>query len=238
MKTKLIRFQEKVLKILADNIDDFYLVGGTALSLFYFKHRQSMDLDFFTQGFNKIRVFEIVKFLSASLNKKIELIAEESRKKRMKLLIYSVPVDKNQSLKLDFIQDYLKCIKPLKVVNGIKVLSLEDIYIRKIYAAVGTFQEEDIIGRRIMKGGRQEAKDFYDLYCLSKIFMKLSDFSFRYGSQLMREAIIRWFRTYSRIEMKTGILELKLKKDINYNEIERHFSREINALLEREIGLI
>jgi len=238
MKTRLTVFQEQVLKRLANRIDDFYLAGGTALSLFYFKHRKSLDLDFFTQDFKKVQVMQIIRFLSENLHKKIELIAEQSRKDRIKILMYSVPVDNKRSLKLDFVQDYHKLIKPVKSVNGIKVLSLEDIYIRKIYAATGTFQREDIIGARMMTGGRQEAKDFYDLYCLSKIFMKLSHFSFKYGNQLMREAIIRWFRTYSRLDMKIGILELKLKKDIDYNEMERHFNKEINVILEREVELV
>jgi predicted nucleotidyltransferase component of viral defense system len=238
VKAIIINFQNKVLKFLSKKIDDFYLCGGTALSLYYFNHRESLDLDFFTENFNKIRIFEVIRFLSDSLKKRIELIAEESRKNKIKILVYSIPINRKQSLKIDFVQDYLNCIKPLKLMNGVKVLSLEDIYIRKIYAITGTFQEIDSIGRRITKGGRQEPKDFYDLYCLSQIFMKLSDFSFRYGNQLVREAIIRWFRTYNRIDMKTGLLELKLKKNIDYSEIERHFKKEINKIIEKEVEFI
>lgn len=146
-------------------------------------------------------------------------------------------INKKQALKIDFIQDYVVCIKPPKTINGIKVLSLEDIYIRKIYAITGTYQAEDEIGRKISKGGSQEAKDFYDLYCLSHIFKPLSDFSFSPGDQLMREAIIRWFRTYSRMDMKTGLLELELK-NIDYKDIERHFKQEVNKIIEKEVEFI
>lgn len=238
MKSIIINFQNKVLKSLSKKIDDFYLCGGTALSLYYFNHRESLDLDFFTQNFNKIRIFEIIRFLSSCLKKRIELIAEESRKNRIKILVYSIPINRKHFLKLDFVQDYLDWIKPPKLINGIKVLSLEDIYIRKIYAVTGTFQVKDFIGRRITKGGRQEAKDSYDLYCLSQIFIKLSDFSFKYGNQLLREAIIRWFRTYNRMDMKVGLLELNLKKNIDYSEIERHFKKEINKIIEKEVEFI
>ncbi len=208
------------------------------MSLYYFNHRESLDLDFFTQDFNKMRIDEIIGLISNKLKKQTDLIAQELRKDRIKILVYSVNIDKKQALKVDFIQDYLDCLKPLRTVNGIKVLSLEDIYMRKIYAMTGTYQAEDETGRIIFRGGRQEAKDFYDLYCLSHIFKPLSDFSFRYGNQLMREAIIRWFRTYNRMDMKTGLLELQLKKNINYTEIERHFKQEVNSILEKEVEFI
>ena len=54
--------QKKVLKKLSGKIDDFYLAGGTALSLFYFQHRLSVDLDFFAPAkeFSFRRVEEIV----------------------------------------------------------------------------------------------------------------------------------------------------------------------------------
>ncbi|MDP2943742.1 MAG: nucleotidyl transferase AbiEii/AbiGii toxin family protein [Candidatus Omnitrophota bacterium] len=238
MKQNLADFQERVLKILSDKIDDFYLAGGTALSLYYFNHRESLDLDFFTHSFNKLKVFEITKFLSLTLKRMVELIAEESRKNRIKILVYNIYINKKQILKVDFIQDYLDLIKPPKLINGIRVLSLEDIYIRKIFAITGTRGIEDSIGRKVFKGGRQEAKDFYDLYCLSHIFMRLSDFSFKYGNQLTKESIIRWFRTYSRFDMKTGLLELQLKKNVDYADIERHFKKEVDKIIEKEVDFI
>jgi len=236
MRHNIISFQNKVLKALSNKIDDFYLAGGTALSLYYFHHRESLDLDFFTKEFSRARIFEVAEFLSHSLKRKVELMAEESRKNRIKMLIWSIAIDKKSFLKVNFVQDYLGLIRPPKPVNGIKILSLEDIYMRKIYAISGTTQTTDLIGREITQGGRQTAKDLFDLYCLSQIFMKLSDFSFKYGNQLLREGIIRWFRTYSRMDMKTGLLELKLKKNVDYSEIERHFKKEINEIIDKEVG--
>lgn len=238
MARNIIDFQNRVLKTLSKQIDDFYLAGGSALSLYYFNHRESLDLDFFTQDFNKIRIFAIVKLITNTLKKEIELIAEESRKNRIKILVYAIYINKKKSLKIDFVQDYCNFIKPPKLINGIKVLSLEDIYIRKIYTLTGTYSIEDSTGRRVSVGGRQEAKDFYDLYCLSHIFMPLSNFSFRYANPLMREAIIRWFHSYNRFEMKTGLLELRLKKNINYNQIERHFKQEIDKIIKKEVEFI
>lgn len=230
--------QKRVLNILSHKMDDFYLVGGTALSLYYFHHRESVDLDFFTQEFNRVRIMQLVKLMEEGLKKKINLIAEQAQKDKIQIMVFSVPIDKNSYLKIDFVQDYLKLVKIAKTINGIKIFSLEDIYLRKIYAATGTKIENDSIGRRIAIGGRQEAKDFYDLYCLSSIFMGLSKFSFKYGNELTQEALIRWFRTYDRMDIKTGLLELKVKKDLDYRIMEHHFKKEIDKILEKEIGAI
>ena len=207
------------------------------MALFYFNHRESLDLDFFSRNFNRDRVERIISLLSEALNRKIELIGRESRKNRAKILVYSVPLSESQFLKLDFVQDYFRLIKPLKVINGINVLALEDIYIRKILTLTGAIHVEDVIGRPTLTGGRQEAKDFYDLYCLSQAFLQLSDFCIKYVNQpVFKEAIIRWFNTYSRLDIKTGLLELRLNKKINYIEMERHFKKEIDTLIEREIN--
>lgn len=50
---KLLEYQNKVLKLFTGKMEDFYLAGGTALSRFYFNHRISYDLDFFTRSFSK-----------------------------------------------------------------------------------------------------------------------------------------------------------------------------------------
>ena len=57
---------KKILPKLADKIDDFYLAGGTALSMFYYQHRESFDLDFFTKSFSKERIFKIIDNLKNS----------------------------------------------------------------------------------------------------------------------------------------------------------------------------
>ncbi|MCX5703076.1 MAG: nucleotidyl transferase AbiEii/AbiGii toxin family protein [Candidatus Omnitrophica bacterium] len=235
MKDIITSAQNKLLKALSGRIDDFYLGGGTALSSYYFHHRRSIDLDFFTHKLSRIRVQEVMKLVSEALKKQPSLIGQNSGKGKVKMFVYSVPLDKNAALKIDFIEEYLELIKPAKSINGIKVLSLEDIYMRKIYAVTGTFTGIDGVGRKTVRGGRQEAKDFYDLFCLSRIFMKLSDFSFQYGTTLIRELLIRWFRTYSRLDIKTGLIELGLKKAVDYSDMERHFKQEIGKILEQEV---
>lgn len=238
MRRALKTFMAEALKTLSGKINDFYLAGGTALSSYYFHHRESFDLDFFTHEFSKKRILEVVKLLSSKLKKEVKLVAEQTDKNKTNMIVFYIYINKEDFLKIDFVQDLFELIKSPQLTNGIKIMSLEDIYIRKIYAVTGALPETDDIGRQIMTGGRQEAKDFYDLYCLSNIFINLNDFSFRYCSQTTREAVIRWFRTYSRMDIKTGLLQLKLKKTVDYKDIERHFKKEIEKILEHEIGII
>src|SRR3989344_3678647 len=105
----------------------FYFSGGTALSEFYLKHRESLDLDFFSQNtFNPQIVFEIV----------------ESWSRRYKFSIKSQFIDPTynyffnfedgQILKVDFTRYPYKGLEEKKVVDKLKVDSLFDIAVNKL----------------------------------------------------------------------------------------------------------
>ena len=132
-------------------------------------------------------------------------------------------------------------INKLKAAGLVKVVKKEERQggLAKFYAAsdncFALVPALDEIGRNIRLGGRQEAKDFYDLFYLSNTFMRLSKFVFRYCNRLTMEGVIRWFRTYSRMDMKTGLLELDLKNKVDYRVMESHFKHEIDKILEKEI---
>lgn len=157
MKKVLIE-RDRVLKALAGKLDGFYLAGGTALSLFYFHHRESYDLDFFTKEFSRPKIEKIVSGLSNSINRKIELLKESSVKSAAQIVIYYFRVSKDEILKIDFIEDVYDLLKPIKMIDGIPILSLEDIYIRKIFAICGSHKTVSIVGKEIFMGGRQEAR--------------------------------------------------------------------------------
>lgn len=236
---KMITYwQDRVLKALAGKMDGYCLGGGTALSKVYFQHRFSWDLDFFTAEFSRKNILSLMKLLSDYTDKDFRLVSEQGNKDTVRIMIFNVQLSKNQALKVDFIEDYVKRLKPLRRVDDIWVFALDDIYLRKIYAATGTTEAFDLVGRRISKGGRQEAKDFYDLYFLSHTFMNLSYFALKYCSMAMQESLVRWFRTYSRMEIKIGLLELQTESKPDFREMEQHFKKEIDCLLEKQIGMI
>ena len=72
MDKRIVSYQRKVLNALSGKIGSFYLAGGTALSLFYFQHRLSVDLDFFTREFVNLDVLRIVKYLKNVLKKEVD----------------------------------------------------------------------------------------------------------------------------------------------------------------------
>ncbi|MDP2921574.1 MAG: nucleotidyl transferase AbiEii/AbiGii toxin family protein [Candidatus Omnitrophota bacterium] len=236
MREKAIKlYQERVLKMLTGKIDDFYLAGGTALSLFYFQHRLSVDLDFFTPDFRPMRIKEIVESLEKALSKKINLTGQNLEGKTAKMLIYNIHFSSRDTLKIDFVEDVFELMKSTRTVEGIRVLSLEDIYIRKLYAACGAVSGIDAIGRKQILGGRAEAKDFYDLYFLSHTFMKLSKFIEKYGNPIIIEGLVRWFRSYDRMAMVDGVLTLDADRQVDYKKMEAHFKKEIDKIIESQL---
>lgn len=236
MKT-VAELQDKVLKALTNKADNYYLAGGTALSLFYFKHRQSFDLDFFTQRFFRKSIENIIVKISNSLKFKIVLAGEQMAKDKAKLLVYYVYGGKGVSLKMDFVEDIYPLIKSCNNVNGISVLSIEDIYLRKIYTACGVFSAEDKSGKRIFLGGRQDAKDFFDLFFLSQTFMSLSKFVNKFCREPQKESVIIWFRTFDRLSMKTGLTEIMTDKVVDYNQMEKHFKVEVENIIRHSLSL-
>ncbi|MFC1624466.1 nucleotidyl transferase AbiEii/AbiGii toxin family protein [Candidatus Omnitrophota bacterium] len=235
-KPKVRGYQDKVLKTLSGKVGEFYLAGGTALSLFYFQHRLSVDLDFFTTSFSSRRIKEIMADLGSTLNKKIELVSQNLEAKESRMFIYYIHFSKRDILKIDFIEDALNLIKPTKTVDNIRILSLEDIYLRKLFAVTGAISRIDETGRPKTHGGRVEAKDFYDLYFLSHTFMSMSRFIAKYGNAVMIEGLVRWFRTYDRMHMMDGVLSLEVNRAMDYKKMEGHFKNEIDKIIENQLG--
>lgn len=231
----IVRLQEKIFQNFPP-VQDYYLGGGTALARVYFNHRDSLDLDFFTHKFSRKEIVEFMKKLSVNIKKDTRLIGEQSDKRFLRMLVFNVIAGGREGLKIDFLEDWLNLIRPVRMIDKMPVLSLEDIYIRKIYTITGTMERRDIVGRKIFIGAREEAKDFYDLYFLSHTFQKLSEFIYKYGNQALKEAVINWFRKYDRMNIKVGIQELAAKKEVDYQTMEKHFKKEIDDILRMEIG--
>lgn len=126
--------------------DDFYLSGGTALSEFYFHHRLSEDLDFFT---NKIiSLIEIEKFVE-----KAKSSLGFSEIEYRKLYDRNVFIFKgHQELKTEFTLYPFKKIGADKNSANLKIDSLDDIAANKLFTILD----------------RQEIKDFVDLFFFFK----------------------------------------------------------------------
>lgn len=127
----------------------FYFTGGTALSAFYLNHRESEDLDFFSEKkFDSRIVLEKISQWSKENN------FEFKHKAVANVNIFSLTFDDQEFLKIDFnYYPHKRIEKKLKVEN-IEIDSLIDIATNKLLTI----------------NQRTEVKDFVDLYLLLKHF--------------------------------------------------------------------
>lgn len=125
----------------------FYLSGGTALAGFYIPYRYSEDLDFFSEG--EVRVDEITTFLRSIKSKLGFESFEYNTSFNRNLFFLKFPDD---TLKLEFTYYPFKQLGNPKEELGIKIDSIEDIAINKLFT--------------IYQNPR--SRDFIDLYMIIK----------------------------------------------------------------------
>jgi hypothetical protein len=119
-----------------EHLNDFYLVGGTALSLML-GHRISIDVDLFTAvGFSGTRIAD-------HLSKNYDTEIKTARDNYITGYINDV--------RFDMLSHQYRHVNPIVNLDGIRMSSLEDIAAMKINAIAGS-------GTRI--------KDFVDIYYL------------------------------------------------------------------------
>lgn len=127
-------------------LQEFYLVGGTALAL-QIGHRISIDLDLFIDKDFETEIIKnalIEDFSILNITEKINTLN----------VLVEFPAQSNQTIKLDLIKYNYPLLKPLHIIEGIRLLSIEDIAALKLSA----------LANRGLK------KDFYDIYYLLKSF--------------------------------------------------------------------
>ena len=164
-----------IAKLMRDPyLRNFYLVGGTALSL-KIGHRKSIDIDLFT-----------------SYNFSSETVGDYMRRQyKADLTFLADNCVKGQinGVEFDFISHRYPILKSLETIDGIRMMSLEDIAAMKINAIVGS-------GKRI--------KDYIDIhYLLKKI---------DYGNMLKF-----YCAKYPNVTAEMASSSLLYHKDIDFN---------------------
>ena len=183
-------------------LNNFSLVGGTALALHY-GHRTSIDIDLFQPGEH----FES-QMIYQTLQENFPKI------KLGNLYPFGVFLE-IQQVKTDLIKHPFPLLKNPEEIDGIRMFSLEDLGAMKI-AAIAQ---------------RGEKKDFVDLYYLCKKFKPLSaifqDFMKKYA---LIEAyhIIRSLQYFEEAEISQ--MPHVLDKSLRWPAIKTFFTKEVNAL--------
>lgn len=128
-------------------IERFYLTGGTALAACYLNHRESEDIDLFTdKPFDETVIMAAMGRITDSLRVKSTLAKIHER------LRYDLAFPKNQLLKVDFVFYDFKHIEPVNSLDRLSIDSIGDIAVNKLLAL----------------SQRTASKDFVDLYFLLK----------------------------------------------------------------------
>lgn len=129
---------------------NFYFTGGTALSLYYLQHRESVDLDFFSE---KPFALEDVVTKIDSWKKSLKLSSVDYVT-IVNTHIFNLIFPHKRTVKVDFNFYPYKRLERQNVINGIMVDSKVDIAVNKLL----TIQQ------------RTAVKDFVDLYFLLQDF--------------------------------------------------------------------
>ena len=198
----ILKEQKRITTLVTKKFKDYYLTGGTALA-FYFGHRFSEDLDFFSQKYQKSDPDKIMKYIAKETGFKYQLDAIQDNPKLIPMKVYFIELKDKQVLKIDFVKDYVENIKQIK--NGLH--SVEDIYLRKLYAAIGVQGKELDTGRAVATG-RQSVKDLFDIYYLSFKYKPLSNVFFECFSYDHAERLDAWYREFDRTEAKLSLMDL------------------------------
>ena len=170
---------------------------------FYFNHRFSEDLDFFTQKYIMSDSGKIMRYIKKETGFSYQLDAVQDDPRLIPMKVYFMELKHNCVLKIDFVRDFTENINDIK--DGCH--SVEDIYLRKIRAAIGSQTKDSAVGRG-MATGRQSVKDLFDLYYLSSQYKTLFKFSFEYFSYNEIGRLDAWYRGFDRTELKFSLLDL------------------------------
>ncbi len=129
--------RQKILPLLSNFKNEFYLAGGTALAL-HFGYRESIDFDFFSKNhFSTEVLFKKIK----KVFKTEDILKIQEDKDTLTILT-------DKKIKISFFQYQYNLIKPLVKSDFLQLASIEDIGCMKFSAIVS----------------RSFLKDYVDLY--------------------------------------------------------------------------
>jgi len=162
----------------------FYLTGGTALSCFYLHHRESYDLDFFSE--QEVNSSYLIRWLTN--NKKRLNVAEITHEEELGFNFFILTFRNGSKLKVDFCYFPSERIEKGIVWQGLQIDSLYDIAVNK-FNTIGTsprgrdyvdlyiiLQKNDWSIDRIRKDSAAKHGISIDTIQLSRQFLRVVEF--------------------------------------------------------------
>lgn len=140
----LLPHQVRILRsfFARDFARSFFLTGGTALSAFYFAHRDSKDLDLFTlDAYDWESLNLVVSELAQETSSKITVKVKSNTYNE----IYLENEKENWIQRINFVHEQPIHFGEIKTVDGIRVDSLENIGSNKVLTLYNRFEPKDYI---------------------------------------------------------------------------------------------
>jgi len=227
MKKAQSQAQRKILRAVTSlGLPDLYLVGGTALA-FRFEHRISDDLDFFTPAWSTSLHRKVARHIKKETGFPGRLVAETTKRGRVKMAVYNFTIDTKLKLKVDIVQDADRLIHPVAKEG---IASVDDIYLRKMRAAIGWTEKLSPVGLP-MAGGRQASRDLFDLWYLSEHHSPLSEWFPQHFGRAEYARLAAWLRAMT--TQATLLDLLNIAPDGDVRRIRSHLENQIYDRLNR-----
>ncbi|MBM3145505.1 MAG: nucleotidyl transferase AbiEii/AbiGii toxin family protein [Chloroflexi bacterium] len=138
-RERLYPLQDRVMAVAALYDDNIYLTGGTALSRFYFQHRYSDDLDFFTTT-------DDLKLIATDLAARLKSSGLTIEIERLDIFFARFyVVEPWGMMKIEFSREFHLIDTLDKMAGGIYANSLQDIGANKITAFEDRAEIKDIL---------------------------------------------------------------------------------------------
>ncbi|MBU1323180.1 nucleotidyl transferase AbiEii/AbiGii toxin family protein [Patescibacteria group bacterium] len=190
-KSMLNDFQKEVLAIFCKTVlaKKFYLAGGTALSEFYFHHRKSEDLDFFTE--EELDIRELERFVNL-IGKKISLEKVEYQHGFGLYTYFFYPKSETIKHKIDFGQYPFPLIEKPKRLAGLQIEALYDIAVDKTHTI----------------SVRPRLRDFVDLYF---IFQEKKEWNLK---DLLQKAFEKFGIKVDPLQLGESLFQVKNLEDM------------------------
>lgn len=182
--TGLTARQKQLLELAVSEVyitDHFYLTGGTALSSWYLHHRESYDLDFFSENrFDYDRLIRWFRQYESDINPSAMIFDED-----WGFLEVKIRYPDNERLKVDFNHYPVQRVKKGISWKGLAIDSIYDIAVNKLQ----TISE------------RPRTRDFVDLYCIWQAHpLRLQD--------LMRDVKKKFLGHTDRLQLAKNFLKV------------------------------
>ncbi|HEX5151462.1 MAG TPA: nucleotidyl transferase AbiEii/AbiGii toxin family protein [Parafilimonas sp.] len=187
-----------------NDLNSFGLGGGTNLAL-RMGHRLSVDLDLFTNTpFNTGSIFHVIaKRFSSS-----ELLFEQNQ-----TMMFSI-----DDIKVDFILYPFPWLKPFDTIEGIRLLSIEDIIPMKLQAI----------------SNRNAKKDYWDIVALFKTY-PLDEMLKVFSSKFPQVDIGYIIHSLTDFEIADSEPDPDTSYGITWNSIKTSLSEAVSAYTKRDL---